>query len=99
MESTKKSSATLIAFLLAVVVGLTALNMYQDKVIAKQRFELQWLMTHAVIKMDGPVPGKGAAQSPAPSGLKFEQQPNGTSAPAATQAAAAVAPASAAAKP
>lgn len=91
----------LIAFLLAVVVGLTALNLYQDKVIEKQRYELQWLMTHATIRMEAPQPkpGAGAQPTPAPAAMKSEQKPNATPAPVATEAAAAVAPNAATAKP
>ena len=96
MESTKRSSATLVAFLLAVVVGLTALNMYQDKVIEKQRYELQWLLTHATIKMELP-PAKGAPNTPAPANTKPELKPD--SAPAPAQAAAAVTPNAATSKP
>ena len=77
----------LIAFLLAVIVGLTALNMYQDKVIEKQRYELQWLLTHSIIKMDGP-PAQNGAQTPAPAGMKQDQK----QAPEPAPVAAAVAP-------
>lgn len=99
MESTKNSRVTLIAFLLAVVVGLTALNIYQDKVIEKQRYELQWLMTHATINVELPKDLKGAKPAPTPSGTKPDQKPDASSAPAAAQAAAAVAPNAATAKP
>ena len=89
----------LIAFLLAVVVGLTALNLYQDKVIEKQRYELQWLLTHSTIKMELSKPAKGEPQSPAPAATKPDQKANAAPAPAATEAAAAVAPNAASAKP
>ncbi len=52
MESTKTSRGFLVAILLVVVVGLTALDIYQDRVIQKQRYELRWLVTHATIHVD-----------------------------------------------
>ena len=52
MESTKTSRGFLIAILLLVVAGLTALDIYQDHVINKQRYELRWLMTHSIIRPD-----------------------------------------------
>lgn len=42
----------MVAILLLVVTGLTALDIYQDRVIAKQQFELHWLLTHSVIRPD-----------------------------------------------
>jgi hypothetical protein len=98
MESTKKSSALLIAFLLAVVVGLTALNLFQDKVIEQQRYELHWLVTHSTIRMELP-PAKGTQPGQAPASAKPDQKSGAPPAPAATEAAAAVAPNATTAKP
>jgi hypothetical protein len=52
MQSTRTSRGVLIAILALAVTGLTALNIYQDHIIAKQRYELGWLMTHSTIRMD-----------------------------------------------
>jgi len=52
MESTKTSRGFLVAILLVVVVGLTALDIYQDHVIKFQRDQLRWLMTHSIIRPD-----------------------------------------------
>ncbi len=52
MESTKNSKGVVIAILVLVVMGLTALDVYQDRIIAKQRFEMTWLLTHATIRPD-----------------------------------------------
>lgn len=38
--------------LLVVVAGLTALDIYQAKVIEQQKYELRWLMTHSIIRPD-----------------------------------------------
>jgi hypothetical protein len=97
MESSKNSRVTLIAFLLAVVVGLTALNIYQDKVIDKQRYELQWLIAHATINVEMPAQGKDAKSGPAPAGMKSDAKQDAVPAPA--QAAAAVTPNAPTAKP
>jgi len=70
MESTKASKGILIALLLVFGVGLTSIDIYQDHVIQKQRFELQWLVAHATIrpetiladlKKDGKLPAKSVA--------------------------------------
>jgi hypothetical protein len=50
MESTKKSHLFLIVFLLLTVVGITAIDIYQDRVIEKQRYELKWLLAHSTIR-------------------------------------------------
>lgn len=55
MESTKTSRGFLVAILVGTVVVMTALDIYQDRVIAQQRFELRWLMTHSVIRPDVPM--------------------------------------------
>ncbi|HXZ18775.1 MAG TPA: hypothetical protein VEG63_02440 [Candidatus Acidoferrales bacterium] len=64
MESTKTSRGFLVAILCVVVVGLTALDIYQDRVIERQRFELRWLLTHAIIRADA---APADAAKPAPS--------------------------------
>ena len=54
-------------------VGLTSIDIYQDHVIQKQRFELQWLVAHATIRPEmivadlkkaGKLPAKSAAGQP-----------------------------------
>jgi len=55
MESTKTSRGLLVAILLVTVVALTALDIFQDRVIERQRVELRWLITHTVIRPDVPV--------------------------------------------
>ncbi|HUJ41948.1 MAG TPA: hypothetical protein VLW54_15505 [Candidatus Acidoferrales bacterium] len=77
MQSTKSSRGFLLALLMVVVLGLTALNIYQDQIIHRQQYELRWLLTHSTIRPDVPapaaaknVPGAPAAshaQTPAPS--------------------------------
>ena len=52
MESTKSSRGFLVAILFVALLGVTALDIYQDKVIAKQRYELNWLKTHSIISLD-----------------------------------------------
>lgn len=64
MESTKTSRGFLVAILCVVVVGLTALDIYQDHVIRVQRDDLRWLLTHAIIRMDA---NPADAAKPAPS--------------------------------
>ena len=71
MESTKKSRGLVVVVLVLVVTGLTALNVYQDHIIAKQRYELSWLMTHSTIRpdliaADIAKSGKAAAQAKSP---------------------------------
>jgi len=68
MESTKTSRGFLVAILVVAVVGLTALDVYQDRVIAQQRYELNWLKTHSVINLDAiaaDIRAAKAAQNPA----------------------------------
>jgi hypothetical protein len=52
MESTKQSRGFVVAALLAAVVALAALNVYQDHIINRQRYELRWLLTHSTIRPD-----------------------------------------------
>ena len=66
MESTKTSRGFLVAILLVTVVGLTALDIYQDHVIRRQQFELRWLMTHTVFKAELPVPASDGSKSAVP---------------------------------
>jgi len=40
----------IVTFLLVTVLALTGMNMYQEHVIQKQRFELRWLLAHSVIR-------------------------------------------------
>ncbi|HKM90278.1 MAG TPA: hypothetical protein VJX29_06665 [Candidatus Acidoferrales bacterium] len=97
MQSTKTSKGILLALLLVFVVGLTSVNIYQDRVIQKQRFELQWLVTHATIRpetivadlaKEGKLPKKsGAVQAPAANVV-----PAASPAPPAAQVAPAVKP-------
>jgi hypothetical protein len=97
MESTKTSKGILIAALLVFGVGLTSIDIYQDHVIQKQRFELQWLVAHATIRPEtivadlekaGKLPVKsGAAQAPAATVASAH-----TSAPPAAQVSPAVKP-------
>jgi hypothetical protein len=63
MESTKTSRGFLVAILVVVVVGLTALDIYQDHVIAHQRYELNWLKTHSIISLDAIAADVRAAQN------------------------------------
>jgi hypothetical protein len=49
MENTKRSNNFLIVFLLLTVVGTTAIDIYQDRVIEKQRYELKWILAHSKI--------------------------------------------------
>ncbi len=98
MENEKKSSALLIGFLVVVIIGLTALDIYQDRVITIQRDDLRWLMTHATIRTELPAPAKGAPATSAPAATPSDQKP-ATPRAAATEAAAAVTPSGAAAKP
>ena len=51
----------MLAILMLVVVGMTALNIYQDHVIHRQQYELRWLLTHSVIRPD--VPASAAANN------------------------------------
>ena len=99
MESTQKSRAFLIVFLIAAVAGLTALDMYQDRVIEKQKYELRWLMTHAVIKTELPVPANDAPAKTAPAAPNSQPKPAAAAGMPGPQAAAAVAPGAPAAKP
>ncbi len=97
MQSTKTSKGILLASLLVFVVGLTSINIYQDRVIQKQRFELRWLMAHSTIRpetivadlaREGKLPQKsGAVQTPA-----ANVAPAPSSAPPAAQVAPAVKP-------
>lgn len=93
MESTKTSKGILIASLLVFGVGLTSIDLYQDHVIQKQRYELQWLVAHATIrpetivadlKKEGKIPANAALSSPSKS-----QAPAASSTPADKPAAAA----------
>jgi len=52
MENAKKPNYFLVVFLLLTVLGITAINIYQDRVIEKQRYELRWLLTHSTIRPD-----------------------------------------------
>jgi hypothetical protein len=79
MESTKTSRSVVVAVLVLLVSGLTALNIYQDHVIAKQRFELHWLLTHSTIRPDI-LAAEAAKKAPAAS------TPNRGNAPAASVA-------------
>jgi uncharacterized membrane protein len=49
MENEKKPNHFLIVFLLLTIVGITAIDIYQDRVIEKQRYELKWLLAHSQI--------------------------------------------------
>jgi len=40
----------IVTFLFVAVLALTGMNMYQQHVIQKQRFELRWLLAHSVIR-------------------------------------------------
>jgi len=87
----------LLGSLLVFVVGLTSINIYQDRVIQKQRFELQWLLAHSTIRpetivadlaKEGKLPQKsGAVKAPAANVV-----PASPSAPPAAQVAPAVKP-------
>jgi len=48
----QKPNAFLTVFLLLTIVGLVAIDIYQDRVIQKQRYELRWLITHSIIRPD-----------------------------------------------
>ena len=87
----------MLVLLLVFAVGLTSVNIYQDHVIQKQRFELQWLVAHATIRPEtivadlakaGKLPPKsGAVQASA-----ANVSPAATSAPPAAQVSPAVKP-------
>lgn len=61
----KKPNAFLIVFLLLTVLGLVAIDIYQDRVIQKQRYEIRWLMTHGTFRPDPVVASDAKAQQPA----------------------------------
>ena len=73
----KKPNAFLVVFLLLTIVALVAIDMYQDRVIQRQRYELRWLMTHSIIRPDAPASGINS-QKPAP-------KPEGTQSSAAAK--------------
>ncbi len=50
MENAKKQFNFLIVFLLLAVVAIAAIDIYQDRVIEKQRYELRWLLAHSTIR-------------------------------------------------
>jgi hypothetical protein len=79
MESTKSSRGFLLAVLLVAVVGLTALDIYQDLIIRRQRDDLRWLMTHSVIRLDAPVPD---ASKPAPAAQPAPKNDSAKASPA-----------------
>jgi len=70
MESTRTSRGFVVALLSVVVLALAALNVYQDHVINRQRYELRWLMTHSTIRPDAPT-----ANVPASAQNKNQQAP------------------------
>jgi hypothetical protein len=61
MENEKKFSAFLVPFLVFAVVGLTALDIYQNRIIERQRYEMRWLVTHA--KITGDINANAPSQS------------------------------------
>jgi hypothetical protein len=44
----KKNSPVFVGFLLVVILGLTAMNVLQNRVIQRQRTEIAWLMSQGV---------------------------------------------------
>jgi len=66
MESTKSSRGLVIAILIVVVLALTAQNVWQDRVIQQQRYELRWLLTHSTIRPDVPAPAAAKSAPGAP---------------------------------
>jgi hypothetical protein len=97
MVSTKTSKAILLVSLLVFGVTLTSINIYQDRLIQKQRFELQWLMAHSTIRPETiaadlakaakDAPKSGGAHAPAATVTSAH-----TSAPPAAQVSPAVKP-------
>jgi len=61
-----KTSRFLVPFLVLAIVVLTGINIYQNRVIAKQSFEIRWLLANCAPR--GPVltPKTPPAPAPAP---------------------------------
>ena len=51
-----KTNRFLVLFLLVAVVLLTGINVYQNRVIAKQSFEIRWLMANCSQRLPAPAP-------------------------------------------
>jgi len=74
MESTKTSRGALVAILVVTVAGLVALDIYQDRIIERQRNELRWLMTHSIIRPDA-VAADAAKSAPSQQGAAKNDSP------------------------
>ncbi len=53
-----KTNRFLVLLLLVVVVFLTGVNVYQNRVITKQSFEIRWLLAHCNERAPAPGPAK-----------------------------------------
>jgi len=89
MENAKKPNYFLVVFLLLTVLGITAINIYQDRVIEKQRYELRWLLTHSTIRPDVDVAlaAKNVADAKASAATGQTQAANVASAPSSVPSA------------
>jgi len=81
--------------LLVAVLGLTALDIFQDRVIEKQLYELRWLTAHSTIRPDtivadlkkeGKIPADAKLSSAPPQ--SNSQAPSASSTPAVKSASA-----------
>ena len=71
MENAKKPNAFLVVFLLLTVVLLVAMDIYQDRLIQQQRYELHWLLTHSTIRPEAfPSDAKAPQALPKPQGTQ-----------------------------
>jgi len=53
-----KTNRFLVLLLLVVVVFLTGLTLYQNRVITKQSFEINWLLANCSQRVPAPGPAK-----------------------------------------
>ena len=51
-----KTNRFALVFLLVAVVFLTGVTIYQNRVIAKQSFEIRWLLAHCSERVPAPAP-------------------------------------------
>jgi hypothetical protein len=91
-ESAKKPNTFIVALLLVAVLGLSALNIYQDHVIASQRVELHWMMEHGTFRYDAAAPPGVKAPASAPQPGAQGQASGATLAPVAEKTPAQPAP-------
>jgi hypothetical protein len=76
VETSKKPSVFLAVVLGLAVLALTALDIYQDKVIRQQQFELRWLVTHSTIRPETILADiQNQKQSARPAGTQAQASP------------------------